>query len=419
MYNKRRNHEQDLQELKERFANRESSIKIAKALRCSTAYIQILKEKSIENGTWFTDEELQKLGRKTEGKRKKKRDRHNSIIEQEICELKHYFGIYGNNLEEIANVTPYTVRYLKELMKIARNRGLWFSEDEEKDILERTEIERQYRAEAEKHRQEKLEQILDEERIRRKEERARVIEKYLRTTDTLEERKAEEAKENKQVQKSEENNAIEQENNETEQEKETINQSKKTNQSGKKVQKGTRKPTGPKIQRDPLFEEYEKRRKAAKREDKLEMNGRENVSTEGRIRFVDILAKLQGLDMQISNDDIEIILNGYDMHPEIANTKGIRVLINDANQKGGIYGAEKRVNELIGALKRTRFHPSLLKYRSYLRKLNLLPKINEMKKEGLGISTIATRLGLSLMEIKDILNSDEKKEFSDSDDMDM
>lgn len=386
--NRKRNHEQDLCKLKQHIANKKSWEETARVMQCSTAYLRTLKEESIQNGTWFTDEELQSFRIKKEGKRKKeRRDKSNSNIEQEINQLRDYFFLYGNNLEEIANLTPYTVRYLKKLIKVAINRGMWFSEEEEKDILERTkretETKAKAKAEAEKKRKEELEQTLVEERIRKKEEQARVIEKYLRTREDLGETKTQMQEEPKQG------------------------------------PKGTRKPTDPKIQRDPLFEEYEQRRKVAKREDKLEMNGRENVSTEGRIRFVDILAKLQSLDMQISNDDIEIILNGYDMHPEIANTKGIRVLINDANQKDGIYGTEKRVNELIGALKRTRFHQPLLKYRSYLRKLSLLPKINEMRQEGLEISTIAKGLGLSLKEINDILNSDEKKEFSAPDDMDM
>lgn len=162
---------------------------------------------------------------------------------------------------------------------------------------------------------------------------------------------------------------------------------------------------------------YKTYRKAAKKEDKLELDGEENVSTEGRQNFAKVLADLHSLDADIPDKDIQIILNGFEMHPEIADKSSIKFLISNANKKGGIKAAQKMVVELSGTLRDTKFHKPLIEYGRWMKKEALLPQIQDMKEQGMSNTAIGEKLGISSAEVSIIFHNDSKSIFPDFDEI--
>lgn len=156
-----------------------------------------------------------------------------------------------------------------------------------------------------------------------------------------------------------------------------------------------------------------KYRHQARQEDSLELDGEENVSIQGRIKFIELLEKLHNLDADISNRDIEFVINAFDMHPEIADTKSIKFLISDASKKGGIKAAERMVNMLTNTLRHTKFYMPLVEYGRWMKKYSLRPKIEELKEQGMDNTTIGQKLGLSSAEVSIIFHNNKKPDFSD------
>ena len=150
-------------------------------------------------------------------------------------------------------------------------------------------------------------------------------------------------------------------------------------------------------------------RKSAEIEDKLELNGMKNVFTSGRNNLMDILIILENLEVKISSKDIEIILNSFFIHPELANKKIIKSLISDANRKGKAKSVEMMLNELGNILRDTKFYEPLIEYKRWIKKLKFLPEIKVMKKQGMHNEQIAKKLGMSSAEVSILLNKDENE----------
>ena len=160
---------------------------------------------------------------------------------------------------------------------------------------------------------------------------------------------------------------------------------------------------------------YKRYKKVAKAEDNLELDGEENVSTEGREKFIETLTALHSLEADISDKDIELVINAFDMHPEIADKASIKFLISDANKKGGLKSVGRIVNELSSTLRDTKFHKPLIEYGRWIKKIVLRPKIQEMKVQGMNNTQIGESLGISSAEVSIIFYNDKEPDFFDFD----
>lgn len=419
MFGEKRNHEEDIKKLKEHIINNGRLVTASKYIGCSDQYVYELIRECIEKGVWFTEEEQRELGLIGENKSKRSKVQPIGVPTDEIEKLKYYFYIYGNDWKAIERESPYPMRHLKKLKEIAIKNGLWFSEEEEKEVLDKVREQEIAKQVAEQTRQDNVQAMLDEQRKQRKEDSEKAIEAYNRMLEV--ERSAQEAEKgisqeqtdvavNEKVVQKQDDIAVDEE---VKQE-----QTENTKQKKNNVKQRCSLPRQRKA-RSYLYEEYKRCKKSAKSEDRQEINGKERVSTEGRKALVKIMQRLQALEILIPDDDIEIIINGYDMHTEIVNKDGIQVLIYDASQKGGIPGTKKRVNELLSSLRKTKYYQPLLQYKKWLNLFEMRTTIKEMQNDGLSIADIATHLRLSLAEINQILNLNEMPKFSGPDDMDM
>lgn len=358
----RRKRQEDAEKLKEHLKNGETIEEAAKLIKCSTAYAYKIKRESVQNNTWLTDEELKAINKKKKQKlaraRKKreqqkikeqnrKKEENDLRIKAEVWKLREYIG-QGYTYKEISTKMNYSTSYLQKLTRIALNDNIWFTKEDIKEF---------------KRLREKRE-ALEREKTRKKEQK----------------RQERERREAEKAIKEEEN-----------------------------ARKALDKERRRKIR--SYNENYKRYRKLAKREDKLELDGEENVTTEGRRKFIGILINLQALEANISDKDVKIVLNAFDVHPEIADKKSIRFLLLDANRKGGIKGAERMIIELSNTLRYTKFYNPLLQYGRWLKKQALRPTIQDMKKRGMNNTDIGEKLGISSLEVSIIFHNDEELDF--------
>ncbi len=360
-----RRHLEDANILKEHLKNGNTIKQAATLMNSSTEYLHKIKKESIENGTWFTEEELKEIEKRKlqEKNRKKKKQERNKKrkkaeerkkrtlkeqqrVQQEIRKLRECIE-NGDTYAEASKNMSYSVAYLQHLKKLAIANNLWFTDDEIKEFKRKRKI----REEEERKRAEEKEQArLDKERKERErlekeeEERIRAFDK---------ERK--------------------------------------------------RKIRG-------FSKEYKEYRREAKKEDKDELNGEENISAEGRKKFIEVLIKLHNLDADIPEKDIEIVLNVIHIHPEIVRKDIIKFLILDANKRGGAKSAEKMISELTDILMYTPYYSTLIEYRKWLKAQRLFPKIKAMKEKGMSNTDIGNKLGITSVEVINIFYGHEKKE---------
>lgn len=150
----------------------------------------------------------------------------------------------------------------------------------------------------------------------------------------------------------------------------------------------------------------------AKKEDNAEYNGEENISTKGREAFIESMLKLKSLGWnKYTEKDIEIITNSFFIYPELANKDIIKFVILDASEKGGLDSALDALNELMDSLGNTKFYKGLMGYNDWLRKMALIPKIREMKSQGLNNTQIGEKLRITSAEVAVLFDSDEKADY--------
>lgn len=160
------------------------------------------------------------------------------------------------------------------------------------------------------------------------------------------------------------------------------------------------------------IEPFKRIKEFARKEDKAEYNGEENISTIGRKALIESIIKLKSLGWsKYTENDIEIITNSFFMHPELANKDMIKLIILDASQKGGSDSALDAVNELMDSLGNTKFYKGLIGYNEWLRKRAYIPKIKAMKSQGLNNTQIAKKLRLTSAEVAILFDSDEKADY--------
>ena len=150
----------------------------------------------------------------------------------------------------------------------------------------------------------------------------------------------------------------------------------------------------------------------AKRENKAEFDGR-NATNSGRRDFIKVLVELHNLGTNISEDDMNIVLDTFYMHSELANAEVIKMLIANSYKNGEWNAAEDMTVKLIERLDETKFRKPLGKYRVWLRKMSYLPEIQKLKEQGLDNTKIGMRLGISSADVVIILSNANNPDFED------
>lgn len=140
------------------------------------------------------------------------------------------------------------------------------------------------------------------------------------------------------------------------------------------------------------MDNYRKYKKFAKREDELELNGNENITTGGRKKFIEALIEMQRADIDIPNEDINIILNAYSIHPDIADVEGIKFLIIDAKTRGGIELVKMRISDLLDSLEDTEFYTPLSEYQQWIRIKMSYPSVLVSKEDSMNDSEVRKKL---------------------------
>ncbi len=356
-----KSHQEDANKLKNHLKNGDNMEKAAELMGVSTAYAYKIRRESIQNGTWLTVEEIgamqeQKQKEKEKAKRKKARQK-----QKEQNRKKE---------EEQFRVKKEAWRLLKY-----REEGYTYKEISRKmnySIAHLTVLRR------------KANEIFD-------------IEGTLEEFTQLMKKEEEKANQEEQARLARE-------------QRETQKAIKEAEELSKAFQKERkRKIKG-------YAESYKRYRKAAKKEDNLELDGEENVSTEGRKNFIDVVINLYKLDADIPDKDIEIILNTFYMHPEVVDKKSIKFLISNAYEEGGLKGAERMVIELANILRETKFYALLTEYQKWLKEQTLFLRIKELKARGMSDNAIGEKLCISSAEVKVIFYNKKKTEFPNFED---
>lgn len=153
-----------------------------------------------------------------------------------------------------------------------------------------------------------------------------------------------------------------------------------------------------------------KARKAAKKEEKLEIDFEEDNSNLSRKKYLEIVTQFYNDFGYIEEEDIELVKKFINSSAEIANKDIIKAIIMNSYKNGGIQETIKSINELAQYLWETEYGQYLSKYRLWLRKLELLSKVREFKNNKMSNDEIAKILGISSTEVV-LLLSGKIREF--------
>ena len=337
---------------------------IAEALNISKEHIYALQTESKKNGTWLSYKDLKKIKQKRlkrKEKAKQKRQEQKAIEvekqkaekieqekqrkQQELWTLRD-LAVQGLNNKEIAEQMHYSIPKIMTLKKDAIERGIWFSEND-----------------LEFYKQQRIRREAIEEAARQIEEQKRLKQERIELEKAIKEKR----------------------------------------EQDRKIEAEKRK----KIQEHEV--EYKILRKRARYEDKLELDGEENVPFKYRKEFTDLLIKLAKIGASISDKDIEIVYNTIYMHTEFIEPKYLKFLIMQANKKGGIVNAERTVTSLMSELRETKYYKPLLEYKTYIKNQRLLSRIKQMKSQGMENALIADNLHISSADVAILLDAPTQK----------
>lgn len=160
-----------------------------------------------------------------------------------------------------------------------------------------------------------------------------------------------------------------------------------------------------------IKEEYKECIKDARKENKSELNGMKNVPIEGRKRLIGLLGNWETLNLNITNEAIEITVNTLCIYPDLATKECIKALIAGSYKNGGIQSVDEVTNELINSLKRTEFYRPLSEYKTWLIRERNFKKAKDMKDLGMTNMTIGSNLGISSAEVSKLLKNNRNLSF--------
>lgn len=314
-------------------------------------YLLKLKNDYVKENGWFTAEEIKEFIRKRkireyevlpqeekdrieEEKKQKEREEEQIKIQkaeaeeqrkmEQIWHLRELTAL-GLTNDEICQRMHYSMPYILQLKRIAKQKNIWFSEKNLKFF---------------KNRRAKQEE--KEETKRQKQEQRKLEKERREFENTIKAMEREKSKRNRR---------------------------------------------------------YEELRNAASQEYKLEMNGEENVSTDGRKHFVRWLIEQYEKGEVISNEDTEIIINSFYLHTDFINKKNLRFLIGNANRSNGIIGVNKILGELTSVIEGTDYSKSWYLYKKWIKQQMIIPEIKRLREQGLSNDSIGDALEISSAEV--------------------
>ena len=345
-------HQEQIEQIKQYKLQGKRVSEIARLMGLSETYIYALRKESLKNGTWISDEEQELINQEKlkaklevqEAEKNRKQRVEERRIEAELFQLRELVT-QGFSVLEIAKKMHYSNAYIYILRKMAIERGIWFS-DEDIEFYKQQRTKRKSEAEIAK-------QKAEEERIERE---RRELEKTVK---------------------------------EEKEKRDRIERERRRN-----LQK--------------YEDEYRRLRRMAKAEDKMEMNGEEEITTSGRLKFVKLLEKMYNDGAIITEKDVEIILNAMYAHPDFASKSNVKLLVVNAARSGEMDGAEKMIVTLLRELESTKFDEPLRAYRKWIRMKKMVPQIENLKAKGLSNTEIGEKLGISSAEVVVFLESDNK-----------
>ncbi len=386
-----------VEELKGHLKNDRSMKEAAESMKISTSYAYALRKESIKNNTWLTEEEIEEIQkRKEEKKRQRKIEREkerNKKQQKRIEELKEHLK-NDRSMEEAAKSMGVSISYAYAIRRESVKNNTWLTEEEMKEIQKRKEEKkRQRKIEREKERNKKQQKIVEELRGHLKNDRSmkEAAESMEISISSAYRIRKERIQNNTWITQEE----IEETQKREEKEKEKVDNREKKRKM--KEYKGI----------------YKKYKKLAKKEQDLELDGEQNVKTEGRKKFIEIINQLHKLEGDITNEDLEIVLNIFHIHPELAEKESIKVLIAESNQKGGLLSVQKMIREMMDGLRHTKFYKPLVEYEKWTKRKMLYNKIKIMKKQGMDHTTIGRKLGITSAEVSVIFHSTTPPDFFD------
>ena len=155
---------------------------------------------------------------------------------------------------------------------------------------------------------------------------------------------------------------------------------------------------------EKLMKHFVDVQKDALSEEDLELDGKNNVPSSARKKYVDLLVEVYNSGFRIDSRSIELAKNSIYMHPEFTNKELLKVLILSTFKNQGPAGAQEMVKELSSFLVETQYYDYLIEYKPWIQKITLGPKIMQLRQKGKSNSEVAEILGISSAEVSIIFS---------------
>ena len=312
----------------------------------------------------------------------------------------------GYSLEEIpikldSKIPPQTLR------RIAKKKNMWFSKEELEEFKkQKKEKDAQ---EAQRLKEERV-QKAREEIIKKREQREKNKQEYLKEIEQRKEAKRIREQEADKL-RSSTSKTIE----EFRQEREIETKKRQESLAKQRQEAAEQKEKAKELKKKERKSSdlYSSLVKSAKSEDSLEYKDLEEgevMPTKARRELIDYLSTLNGIHLKIGEKATELIVNTLYLYPDMANKGILKFLILNASRDGGYESAMEMTEELLNALKETKYEKNLNFYKQWAQKQINISKIKEMKDKGLSNTQIGEKLRISSAEVMVLLHSNEEKQ---------
>lgn len=156
------------------------------------------------------------------------------------------------------------------------------------------------------------------------------------------------------------------------------------------------------------LEEY---RRFAQKEDELEADGKENVSTGFRMNFINWLISIHKAGGIISEEDSKFMVDFYYIYPKLATKESIKALILNSGKLAGYTGVYQMTNELMSVLEESQYRDALAQYNVWARKMTKIPEMKALRKQGMSNTEIGNKYGMSSAEVVILLEENQILSF--------
>lgn len=144
----------------------------------------------------------------------------------------------------------------------------------------------------------------------------------------------------------------------------------------------------------------------AKREDKQDYKGIDNVPITNRERYIEFLISMQeqGKEIETIKEDITLFMDFFYRYPELITIKAIKFLIIHSGKVEGYEGLYKMTSELLPIVEDKPYRDAVAEFNIWARKMTRIPDMKKMKKRGMSHTEIADRLRMSSTEVSILLD---------------